>query len=224
MAAISLGVSVSEVKKRIRESDALLARWGSDIRHSQERPQAPSETEGICSTPIVSKPDTTDSAIESFAQLDRRLAKGLEGLGLSERQREKAVKMAAFHRDFFASCLHLTGGNIAIHGIDLRTESEEIRQRLAEVRGMLREPTPDGTENPAAYRAMLVDEEDRLMRRYVDIGFLLERFANCSSQMALTQATIHQRVNGGRQGGTNGSAKVGRPGFSAAQTSSVQTD
>lgn len=158
--------------------------------------------------PSVAVPDevaraaaTNQQLAESMEREQEKFKRGLDHLGLTEKEKELAMAMQAFHSQQFKQSIEIQGAGVTRLSIKFQTVIDHIiGKRLAKIWEWL-----DNCGKDDPQRSALIREERLLMSSLVELSSQALRNSEVANRGAMTMALIRWRM---RQGD-----KQDKPGF-----------
>lgn len=215
IAAASLGMEHAELGEIIKDCDQLKCRWSPDALHTLPPEigtiDRDAPLEQFFPMPAEDQPTEAELALaKAMENEDRKFKRGLESMGLSPKQLQRAIALQQFGRTQFRQSIELTVGGINSVALNILEQIDLVSERLAEVRGKLfGAPDPQlvgmVTWDP---RRALVEEEESLARTYRDLTDQFRRILDTQGNTAKILALIRFKGKGGEM-------KRMKPAFSA---------
>ena len=200
LATILLGLTNKELQTRLKHPR--LAHW----KTADGVPSPPSDVE-VLSRVEPEQLTSEELAIARAVDLeDRKFRAGLDGMALSEQQKDLAVAHQRSTGLFFRNMVQGMFGGMYSTYLECMSEQHLTRERLARIRLALEdsESLPYGSEQ----RAMMVAEEKSLAAQARDLGNEIIKVNEVGTKGAYLLAMVKQ----GKK------AKGGKPAFKAPTT------
>lgn len=196
LAATALGRSIDCVYHAISKSDELMMRWGKFNGMDGQKLTRPH----INGTLV----DPSDKLlVQSIIHEDALLAEGLERLGLTPTEVERAVGMQLFGQNQFVQSVQIVGASMTTICVQLSTQLKEVIARLASVREELAKCGTPIT------RALLVEEEKFLSESLIGMAEQVRRMSDTAHRGMMLQAMIRFKLSGRRTGKDRSMPKPG---------------
>lgn len=214
--AMDLGITEGTLHAYIMENPSLNARW-SNIDERTQYQTALREVDALSSDEVtgamfpappdidaIIKASHTDKQLaESMEREEAKFKKGLDSLGLSDKEKDLAMAMQAFHSKQFKQSIEIQGAGVTRLSIKFQTVIDHlIGNRLARIWEWL-----DACEKNDPARVNLVKEERMIMTSLIELSGQALRNSEVANRGAMTMALIRWRM-------TNGdNSRPSKPGF-----------
>jgi hypothetical protein len=157
---------------------------------------------------------TDQQLAQAIALSEQNLQKGLRSLGLNESEVSLAQAQQEFNKTHFKESMDMISSGLLTTALKLQTQQREIEERVAFVRGLIREFGEFQSEDRSAW----IKEENLLMMQYKELGDLLNRIQETWYRGAAFLAVIRSRLRGetganGRYGLEGRTQRSNKPGF-----------
>lgn len=193
IAAASLDITTEYFRDLVKANAALNARWLAT-------PVAPPATS------FASREDDL-ALIEALKREEEKIQKGLESMGISQRQTSIAVSCLNFQKQHFAAILNITGGGVVKTFLGAVEAIEEIDKKLKE----LGDPEREGEINNVKVMVTDLGKLDYIKVLRSDRVALLDYVQKATgmvNQSLLIAAKVQNLAGGGRKNGA-----TSKPGF-----------
>jgi len=201
LAAIAIGRTVHAIECQISICDELRFKHGAGKNKSQTTAEALHRNGN--GAPAVVSTDEKELII-SITKEDEMLAQGLDRLGLTPEEVQRAVGMQHFGQNQFVESVQIVGATMTTICIQLSSQLREVIERLSEIRKEMK-------KGPIS-RMMLLEEEKFLTEALIGMSEQVRRISDTSHRGMLLQAMVRYKLHGGRK--NSDKQTMGKPGFS----------
>lgn len=230
-AAKKLGLTTDQIHDFIANNDELKALWGKpgawgNSYGTPQTPEAPGDIASLGRPPIDGPPTGHGGKIldqvlnppeippdekaiaEAMTAETFRLCRGLERIGLTEKEVGEAFGLAEFHGMHFKDSIGIIGGGMTRLSVKYQSVLNTLIQvRLPEIMKGLAEAGSDPEK-----RKQWIYEETRLYASLCDIGAECRKIMDVANRGALTQAVVRSRYSNYRAK-DNMTMKKAKPSF-----------
>lgn len=204
LAAVALEKTRHAIDCAINVDPDLKLRWGKGAGSAGVLAQPNALNRPVNGGISVSQEDK--ALMKSMITEDALLAEGLERLGLTPEEVQRAVGMQQFGQNQFVQSVQIVGGSMTTICVQLTSQLKEVIQRLNEVRADMKKCATPIT------RAVLVEEERYLSESLIGMAEQVRRMSDTAHRGMMLQAMIRFKLSGRREG----KDKMPKPGFSTS--------
>lgn len=207
MVAEQLGWTLEALDK-FESDNANLFTMAREIIESIEEPEPPPTDIEPSLAELPDEPPSIQDVALAVERADRNLKRGLQAIGLTEREAEEAEALQQFNKNHFADSMDMVSSNVLRTALKLAVQQRILEGRLEFVRAQISEYGGFASEE----RDNWVKEEKMLTYQYIEIGELVKNIQDTWYKGAAVMAIIRVKMKGGGNVGFN-TQRSNKPGF-----------